>query len=110
MRSETHGKTRATDKIESNGKAHVNGKGSSPDQKPATFAPAPRRVVLLVNDRASEVERVLVQYEGAEARAANLAEDVQRFAAEHRGRTVAAEWQGPLGWFRFLWCCKKDGT
>jgi hypothetical protein len=88
----------------------TNSKGSSPDQKPRTFAPTPRRVVLLTNDRASEVERVLVEYGAAEAPAANLSADVQRFADEYRGRNVAAEWQGPLGWFRFLWCCKKDGA
>jgi hypothetical protein len=35
-----------------------------------------------------------------------LHDDLQQFAARHRGRQVAAEWLGPLGWTRFLWCRK----
>ena len=78
-------------------------------EKPLPPAPnstlrAPRRVVLLADGEDSPVEQVLVEYQGAEAHTAPLHEDVQRFAAAHRGQLVAAEWLGPLGWVRFLWC------
>lgn len=66
---------------------------------------APRRVVLLVeNSDESEASEVLKEYTPAEASGNRLHADVQTFAAERPGRTVAAEWFGPLGWTRFLWC------
>ena len=30
----------------------------------------------------------------------------EKCAAEHAGQCVAAEWLGPMGWTRFLWCRK----
>jgi hypothetical protein len=63
-----------------------------------------RRVVLLCDGEDSEVERVLLEYHGAEISGKRLHADLQRLAAEHRGYCVAAEWLGPLGWTRFLSC------
>jgi hypothetical protein len=67
---------------------------------------APRRLVLLEGDETSAVREVLAEYEGAEVSGQRLHADVQRLAQLHRGRHVAAEWLGPLGWTRFLWCRK----
>jgi hypothetical protein len=64
----------------------------------------PRRVVLLSDGEDSTAERVLQEYHGAEVSGKRLHADVHRLASEHRGRYVAAEWLGPLGWTRFLWC------
>lgn len=64
----------------------------------------PRRVVLLRGGEDSEVERVLQEYHGAEVSGKRLHADVQLLASQNRGRYVAAEWLGPLGWTRFLWC------
>jgi hypothetical protein len=61
-------------------------------------------VVLLLDGEDSEAERVLQEYNGAEVSGKRLHADVQRLAGEFRGRYVAAEWLGPLGWTRFLWC------
>ncbi len=66
----------------------------------------PRRIVLLAGDEQSEVRQVLAEYHGAEVTGRRVHEDLQKFAAQQRGRLVAAEWQGPLGWTRFLWCRK----
>ena len=66
----------------------------------------PRRIVLLAGAEDSEVAQVLREYSGAEVSGKRLHADLQRFAAEHRGRQVAAEWLGTLGWTRFLWCRK----
>ncbi len=68
----------------------------------------PRRIVLLRDGEQSESERVLQEYHGSEVSGKRLHADVQRFAGEHRGRYVAAEWLGPLGWTRFLWCRRGD--
>jgi hypothetical protein len=70
----------------------------------------PRRVVLLCDGEASESKGVLQEYRGAEVSGKRLHADVQRLASQHRGRYVAAEWLGPLGWTRFLWCrrCSPD--
>jgi hypothetical protein len=65
---------------------------------------APRRVVLLRAEEASEIEQVLVEYRDGEISGNRLHADVPRLADEHRGRTIAAEWLGTLGWTRFLWC------
>ena len=67
---------------------------------------APRRIVLLAGDEPSDVAQVLAEYRGAEVTGKRVHEDLQKFAAQHRGRLVAAEWEGPLGWTRFLWCRK----
>jgi hypothetical protein len=66
----------------------------------------PRRLVLLTDGEGSEVETVLAEYQGAQVSGNRLHADLQEFAARHRGRHVAAEWLGPLGWTRFLWCRK----
>ena len=64
----------------------------------------PRRVVLLRGGEEGEVEQVLLEYQAAEVSGNRLHADVHRLADEHRGRFVAAEWLGSLGWTRFLWC------
>ena len=65
---------------------------------------AARRIVLLTAEEQSEVEKVLAEYTPPEPTGTRLHADVQDRAAEHPGRMVAAEWLGPLGWTRFLWC------
>jgi hypothetical protein len=50
------------------------------------------------------MERVLIEYQGAEISGNRLHADLQRLAAENPGRCIAAEWQAPRGWTRFLWC------
>jgi hypothetical protein len=67
---------------------------------------APRRIVLLEAGEESGIAEVLAEYSGADVSGNRVHDDVQRFAAEHPGRHVAVEWQGPLGWTRFLWCRK----
>jgi hypothetical protein len=87
----------------SSSSASASTNGSS--AKPAASQPrCPRRIVLLRDGEASELERVLQEYHGAEVSGNRLHADVQSLADEHRGRCVAAEWLGPLGWTRFLWC------
>jgi hypothetical protein len=89
----------------------VNGNGVS--HQPAAAGPrasntprAPRRVVLLVAGEQSDAAEVLAEYKGADVSGNRLHADVQRLAAGNPGRWVAAEWLGPLGWTRFLWCRK----
>ncbi len=73
--------------------------------RPVSSSPrCPRRVVLLRGGEDGEVEQVLREYQGAEVSGKRLHADVPRLAGEHRGCFVAAEWLGPLGWTRFLWC------
>lgn len=68
-------------------------------------ARAPRRIVLLKGDeKDGPVEAVLRQYEGADVSGARLHADLPALAAESPGRLLAGEWQGPLGWTRFVWC------
>ncbi len=67
---------------------------------------APRRLVLLADGEDSAVQEVLAEYRGTEVSGKRLHADLQRLASEHRGHYVAAEWLGPLGWTRFLWCRK----
>jgi hypothetical protein len=62
--------------------------------------------VLLKGDEHSDVDSVLAEYRGADVSGNRLHADLQQFADRHRGRQVAAEWLGPLGWTRFLWCWK----
>jgi len=66
----------------------------------------PRRLVLLTAGEESAVGSVLREYQGGEVSGHKLHADLQALAQEHQGQTVAAEWQGPLGWMRFLWCQK----
>jgi hypothetical protein len=73
-------------------------------QPQAATEPAPRRLVLLVGDEHSEVAEVCAEYRGTETSGKRIHEDLQKFADEHPGRLIAAEWQGPLGWTRYLWC------
>lgn len=67
----------------------------------------PRRVVLLCDGEDSEAERILQEYHGADVSGKRLHTDIQRLADIHRGRCVAAEWLGSLGWTRFLWCRRE---
>jgi hypothetical protein len=62
--------------------------------------------VLLKDAEHSDVDTVLAEYHGAEVSGNRLHADLQTYAARHAGRHVAAEWLGPLGWTRFLWCRK----
>ena len=64
----------------------------------------PRRVVLLESDEQSGPREVLVEYHGAEISGKRIHVDIRRLAADHPGSWVAAEWLGPLGWTRFVWC------
>jgi hypothetical protein len=93
---------------EGNGSARPDGKRPPRAEPPsAQRSPrAPRRLVLLADGEYGEVERVLAEYQGAEVSGKRLHADIQRLAAEHPGRCVAAEWLGKLGWTRFLWCRK----
>jgi hypothetical protein len=91
----------ASDNPTNRGKPASNGTGHPPAAKPRT---QPRRLVLLTGDERSAVERVLAEYSGAEAPGKDVHAEIDRLAGEHSGRLVAAEWLGPLGWTRFLWC------
>lgn len=83
-----------------------NGNGT-----PAKATPrCPRRVVLLRDGEDSEVDQILQEYQHTEVSGNRLHADVQRLAAEHPGLYVAAEWLGPLGWTRFLWCRREAKT
>jgi len=62
----------------------------------------PQRIVLLAGDEHSEVKSVLAEYPGADLEKVNVNEEIPKFAAEHAGKLVAVEWQGTLGWRRFL--------
>jgi hypothetical protein len=63
--------------------------------------------VLLASGEDSAIAEVLAEYQGAEVSGKRLHADLQRLAAQHPGRCVAAEWLGSLGWTRFLWCRKE---
>ncbi len=82
--------------------AHTN--GTHRPQQSASTPRCPRRIVLLSGDEHSDVAQVLAEYEGAQVSGRRLHEDLRSLAERHPGRQVAAEWQGPLGWTRFLWC------
>jgi hypothetical protein len=75
---------------------------SSPTQEKT--ARAARRLVLLRGADDGEVEAVLVEYTPDQVSGTKLHADLRRLSAEHPGRRLAAEWKGPLGWTRFLWC------
>jgi hypothetical protein len=85
----------------SNGVNHYPGNNGLSEQNGNRL---PRRLVLLASDEQSGVTRVLADYRGGDVSGNRLHADVQRLAAEHRGDLVAAEWLGPRGWTRFLWC------
>jgi len=87
--------------LSSNGVASGNGQA-----RPASSPRCSRRVVLLRGGEDGDVEKVLLAYEGTEVSGKRMHADVQRLANEHRGRFIAAEWLGSLGWTRFLWCRK----
>ncbi len=80
--------------------ANHHSNGAAPGSTPR----APRRVVLLEGDERSGTSAVLTEYSNDDVSGNRVHADVQRLAAEHAGRWVAAEWRGPLGWTRFLWC------
>jgi hypothetical protein len=67
----------------------------------------PRRLVLLADGEASAVAEVLAEYAEMEVSGKRLHADLQRLALAHLGRCLAAEWLGPRGWTRFLWCQKE---
>jgi hypothetical protein len=97
--------------MSSSANGHAN-PGPRPAGRPAA-APTgqstprvPRRLVLLKDGEDSAVDTVLAEYQGAEVSGNRLHADLQQLAARHRGRHVAAEWLGSLGWTRFLWCRK----
>jgi hypothetical protein len=66
----------------------------------------PRRIVLLTDGEESEVGEVLAELRGDDVTGKRLHAEIQKQAAAHPGRVVAAEWLGNLGWTRFLWCKK----
>jgi hypothetical protein len=70
----------------------------------STTERAARRIVLLVAADDGEIEKVLREYAPPEPTGTRLHADLKELAEGHAGRTVAAEWLGPLGWTRFLWC------
>ena len=70
----------------------------------STTERAARRIVLLSSAENSEVEKVIREYAPPDPTGTRLHADLQDLAAEHAGKMVAAEWLGPLGWTRFLWC------
>ena len=86
--------------------APLPGSNGSAVRSASSTPRAPRRLVLLDGAEDGEVVRVLAEYRGAEVSGAKLHAELQRLAGEHRGVYVAAEWLGPLGWTRFLWCRK----
>jgi hypothetical protein len=75
-----------------------------PPEKKGPTERAPRRIVLLSAGEQSEVQSVLAEYRGADVSGTRLHQDLVKHAEEHRGQMVAGEWEGPLGWTRFLWC------
>ena len=88
----------------SNGVSHVNGTTRQP---PTTASErTPRRVVLLKDGEQSAADKTLVELRGADITGKRLHGEIQKQAAAHPGRWVAAEWLGSLGWTRFLWCKK----
>ncbi len=86
------------------GKTTPNGTASTPARESKI---RPRRLVLLAGGEDSVVEGVLAEYTGLEGRGKDVHGDIERHAAEHPGRFVAAEWFSALGWTRFLWCRKQ---
>jgi hypothetical protein len=90
--------------VTGNGVNHVNGAARQPPT--AATERTPRRVVLLTDGEQSAVGEVLVELRGDDITGKRLHAEIQKQAAAHPGRCVAAEWLGNLGWTRFLWCKK----
>jgi hypothetical protein len=90
-----------------NGLGHSNGKNGN-GRLPASSGTrrCARRIVLLRQGQQSEVAEVLLELRGEEISGKRLHAEVQRLAQQHVGEFIAAEWAGPLGWTRFLWCRK----
>jgi hypothetical protein len=85
-----------------NGVNHSNG-----TTKPvAASERVPRRIVLLQDTEQSDAIEVLLELHGEEITGKRVHAEIQKQAAAHLGRYVAAEWNGTLGWTRFLWCKK----
>ena len=86
----------------------VNPQQNGPARQPgkAGGERTPRRIVLLTGDEQSAVGEVLVELRGDDVTGKRLHAEIQKQAAAHPGRVVAAEWLGNLGWTRFLWCKK----
>ena len=89
-----------------NGVAHVNGNGTPRPAATATNERNPRRLIVLTAGEHSEPDEVLLELRGEEITGKRLHSEIQKQAAAHPGRWVAAEWLGNLGWTRFLWCKK----
>jgi hypothetical protein len=87
-----------------NSRAKVGTSGTGQPAAAGEGKSRPRRLVLLAGGEQSAVERVLAEYTGAEGRGKDVHADIEKFAAQHPAQYVAAEWLGPLGWARFLWC------
>jgi hypothetical protein len=66
--------------------------------------PVSHRLVLLTGDQASPLQQVLREYPAGGADPGQVGEDLNRLARDHPGQCLAAEWRGPGGWVRFLWC------
>ncbi|HZT79254.1 MAG TPA: hypothetical protein VFA26_03470 [Gemmataceae bacterium] len=81
----------------------MSGTGKGNTERAGRF---PRRIVLLADGEDSDVRQVLAEYRDEAVSGARLHEDLRRHADDHPGACVAAEWLGPLGWVRFLWCRK----
>ncbi|MGF1581447.1 MAG: hypothetical protein ACFCD0_19145 [Gemmataceae bacterium] len=79
----------------------------SPPRIPEQTERAERRLVLLRSDENSDVEEVLGTYDSTEPRERDLHAEIERFAMRNKGRVIAAEWHGPLGWTRFMTCRKE---
>jgi hypothetical protein len=86
-----------------------NGNGKPPfstagGKAEATSNRRPRRLVLLNGTEHCEVQRVLAEYAPGGIKGSQVHAELRRLAGENPGVFVAAEWLGPLGWTRFLWC------
>ncbi len=90
--------------LNGNGVSQTNGYGASKPSSDSTRCP--RRLVLLNEEERSEAGQVVAEYRGNEVSGKRLHADLQRLAAEHAGKMIAAEWLSKLGWTRFLWCRK----
>ncbi len=77
-----------------------------PQIVPAQTGRLPRRLVLLADGEESAVQEVLQEYRDGEVRGSRIHDALRRQAQIHGGRYIAAEWLGPLGWTRYLWCRK----
>lgn len=65
-----------------------------------------RRIVLLSEQDPNEVEKVLAEFQGNEAKDKDIHVEIERHAARQKGRTLGGEWESERGWVRFLTCKK----